>query len=322
MAPYTLLAATFLGLVAAQTPGTTPEVHPKLYTWKCTKAGGCKAKNTSVVLDSATKKRIHQKNNSTLGCGSSGKPDPTVCPDEETCAKNCIIEGVQDYKAHGVFTNGGDLRMDMYNINGSVASPRVYLLAEDEENYEMMQLTGNELTFDVDVSKLPCGMNGALYLSEMEADGGRSELNPGGAYYGTGYCDAQCYVTPWINGVVSRIGTVPEFQLTLHRAMSRAKVCVVTRWMSGRPTAAPPRSRLMSAAKTASSDAQEMSAAAMVCATRADAETTHIVSVMLKIITDLAVQSTLRSLSLSLLNSLPRMAFSKQSYASTFRTVS
>jgi len=89
----------------------------------------------------------------------------------------------------------------MYNPSGGVASPRVYLLAEDEKNYEMLQLTGNELSFDVDTSKLPCGMNGALYLSEMEKDGGRSELNPGGATYGTGYCDAQCFVTPWVNGV-------------------------------------------------------------------------------------------------------------------------
>jgi cellulase len=113
------------------------------------------------------------------------------------------MEGIQDYSTMGVYTNGGEVRLDMYNPSGGVASPRVYILAEDEENYEMLQLTGNELAFDVDMSRLPCGMNGALYLSEMEADGGRSELNPGGATYGTGYCDAQCYVTPWINGVVS-----------------------------------------------------------------------------------------------------------------------
>lgn len=40
-------------------------------------------------------------------------------------------------------------------------------------------------------------------LSEMEADGGLSELNQGGAARGTGYCDAQCYTTPFVNGVVS-----------------------------------------------------------------------------------------------------------------------
>ena len=78
-----------------------------------------------------------------------------------------------------------------------------------------------EFTFDVDVSKLPCGLNGALYFvqvphhcdsniphhvhypcylaylpahsTQMDADGGKSKhaANKGGAKYGTGYCDAQ-----------------------------------------------------------------------------------------------------------------------------------
>jgi len=62
----------------------------------------------------------------------------------------------------------------------------------------------NLFTFDVDVSDLPCGMNGALYLSAMEMDGGRSKLNPAGATYGTGYCDAQCFNTSaFINGVAN-----------------------------------------------------------------------------------------------------------------------
>jgi cellulase len=112
------------------------------------------------------------------------------------------MEGIPTYADYGLSTKGGALTMNMYGKNG-VASPRVYLLASDEKNYEMIKLTGQEFAFDVDLSKLPCGMNGALYMSEMEASGGRSALNPGGAAYGTGYCDAQCYVTPWLNGVVS-----------------------------------------------------------------------------------------------------------------------
>ncbi|KAF1949671.1 glycoside hydrolase [Byssothecium circinans] len=200
MAPYTLLAAGLLGLVAAQTPGKTPEVHPKLTTWKCTKAGGCKQQTTALVLDSSSHP-IYQKNDTSKGCGNWGSgPDPAACPDEATCAKNCIMEGIQTYADYGVTTKGGTVTMNMFGKNG-VASPRIYLLAEDEKKYEMIKLTGNEFSFDVDVSKLPCGMNGALYLSEMEAKGGQSKLNPGGAAYGTGYCDAQCFVTPWINGV-------------------------------------------------------------------------------------------------------------------------
>jgi len=185
MASHVFLAATLIALASAQTPGTSPEVHPKLTIWECTTAGGCTPKNTAIVLESSMRS-IHQKNSTTLGCVQGTTPDPAVCPDEETCAQNCIMESISDYTQYGVTTSGDSMRLDMFGPSGDYISPRVYLLNEDEKNYEMLQLTGNEFTFDVDVSRLPCGMNGALYLSEMKADGGRSELNPGGASYGTG----------------------------------------------------------------------------------------------------------------------------------------
>ncbi|KAF2846584.1 glycoside hydrolase family 7 protein [Plenodomus tracheiphilus IPT5] len=201
MATFKLIVAALVGLTLAQTPGHTKENHPPLLTYKCTKAGGCKPLNTAVVLDSSMHS-IHQKKNASSSCGNGGTGvDPAVCPDEKTCAANCIIEGIKDYGAYGVKTQGENLQLDMLKADGSSASPRIYLLAEDGKNYEMLKLTGKEFSFDVDVSKLPCGMNGALYLSEMEADGGRQALNPAGAAYGTGYCDAQCFVTPWINGL-------------------------------------------------------------------------------------------------------------------------
>ncbi|RMZ71934.1 glycosyl hydrolase family 7 [Pyrenophora seminiperda CCB06] len=193
MPRYAFLAAALVGLATAQSLGTTPEVHPRLQTWKCTKAGGCKSVNSAIVLD-ASSHNIHQKGNASAGCGNFGSAPPaSVCPDKATCAKNCIMDGISDYKAKGVSTQGSSLRLDLFDPKGGQSAPRVYLLGEDQKNYEMMKLTGNEFTFDVDASKLPCGMNGALYLSEMAASGGRSALNPGGATYGTGYCDAQCF---------------------------------------------------------------------------------------------------------------------------------
>jgi cellulase len=180
------------------------EVHPKLTTWECTN-GGCKAKNTAVVLD-ALSHWVHQKDDQSLGCGNWGSgPNATVCPDVKTCQANCIMEGVSDYTSYGVYTEGGELTMHLLRKDGSVASPRLYLLSESEKSYEMLKLTGQELSFDVDTSKLPCGMNGALYLSEMDEFGGQNELNTAGAAYGTGYCDAQCFTTPFINGIVSFI---------------------------------------------------------------------------------------------------------------------
>ncbi|GAB1316471.1 Endoglucanase EG-1 [Madurella fahalii] len=188
-----------LGLANGQKPGETPEVHPKLTTYRCSKSDGCKAQTNYIVLDSLSHP-VHQASN-THNCGNWGsKPNETACPDAETCAQNCIMEGIEDYSQYGVTTDGDALRLQQI-LNRRVVSPRVYLLDETEHKYEMMKLTGNEFTFDVDATKLPCGMNSALYLSEMEVTGAQSELNPGGAYYGTGYCDAQCFVTPFINGV-------------------------------------------------------------------------------------------------------------------------
>jgi cellulase len=203
MSAIVFASSILLGLAAGQHAGNQPEVHPKLTTWECTVADGCTQKTSAIVLD-ALSHPVYQVNAPQYNCGDWGNPpNATACPDAETCQENCVMEGVSDYSKYGVSTDGPRLRLDMLSDTGSVYSPRVYLLSEDEQTYEMLQLAGKELTFTVDVSKLPCGMNGALYLSEMPADGGLSDLNKAGAYYGTGYCDAQCFTTPFIGGEVS-----------------------------------------------------------------------------------------------------------------------
>jgi cellulose 1,4-beta-cellobiosidase len=70
---------------------------------------------------------------------------------------------------------------------------RTYLMADDS-SYQMFKFNNQEFTFDVDLSNLPCGLNGALYFVSMDADGGMKKYstNKAGAKYGTGYCDAQC----------------------------------------------------------------------------------------------------------------------------------
>lgn len=76
---------------------------------------------------------------------------------------------------------------------GDNIGSRVYLL-ETENKYKIFKLNNREFSFDVDMSTLECGINGALYFVEMEADGGSAKYptNKAGAKYGTGYCDAQC----------------------------------------------------------------------------------------------------------------------------------
>ena len=205
---FLLSGLALLPLIAAQQIGKTPEAHPKLPTQVCTKKHGCVTQNTQLVLDALS----HPIQNIATGAScenSTGQPDPAVCTSEAACAKNCALEGI-NYAQHGVQVHGNSLTLHQYlNIDGveTSVSPRLYLLGPKGENYEMLQLLNQEFTFTVDVSNLPCGMNGALYFSEMARSGGRSNLNPAGAAYGTGYCDAQCPAAAWINGVANLDGS-------------------------------------------------------------------------------------------------------------------
>lgn len=205
--PKCLLIAGLLSTLAAsqQIGKAVPEVHPKLPTYRCTNHGGCVQRDTTIVLDEFFR-NIHEVNDTNVSCGTWAALNPALCPTAEACAQNCALDGI-DYAANGVHTKGDALIMNQFVKlpNGTYDSvgPRAYLLDVGEKDYELFQMLDMEISFDVDVSKLVCGMNGALYLTEMEASGGRGSLNPAGASYGTGYCDAQCSRLAWINGVVS-----------------------------------------------------------------------------------------------------------------------
>lgn len=201
-----LLASLLVASSLAQQPGTnTPEVHPSLTSYQCTKAGGCTKASTSIVIDAAYR-WLHKVGGST-NCVTTGF-DKTICPDVNTCGKNCALEGV-DYPAMGIKTSGDAVTLNLFHIaNGrtSTVSPRIYLLS-DNSTYNMLKLLNQEFSFDVDTSKVPCGINGALYLSEMVANGSASDINKAGAAYGTGYCDAQCPSANFVLGKV-RMSTI------------------------------------------------------------------------------------------------------------------
>lgn len=95
---------------------------------------------------------------------------------------------------YGVTSDGDGLRLGFVTQTqyGKNVGSRFYMM-DDEDNYQMFKLRNKEFTFDVDVSQLPCGINGALYFVEMPQNGDKGEgNNEAGARYGTGYCDAQC----------------------------------------------------------------------------------------------------------------------------------
>ena len=60
--------------------------------------------------------------------------------------------------------SGGSLSLTL--VTGSNTGSRSYLMASDSK-YQMFHLKNKEFTFDVDVSNLPWGLNGALYFVEM-----------------------------------------------------------------------------------------------------------------------------------------------------------
>ena len=115
------------------------------------------------VANSRTEKR-HTVEGST-NCYDGNAWDESICTDGETCAEKCCVDGGDYEGTYGIKSSGDELSLQFVTKHefGTNVGSRVYLM-EDEENYQMFDLLGNEFTFDVDVSNIGCGLNGALYF--------------------------------------------------------------------------------------------------------------------------------------------------------------
>ena len=174
------------------------EKHPTLQTATCTKAGGCTDSQQGVTLD-ANWRWLHKTGTST-NCYTGNEWDTTICPDATTCTENCALDGVpvSDWKdAYGVESGGKGLTMSpvtqgpySHNVGGRTC------MVDGDSKYKMFMLKHKEFASDVDVSNMPCGLNGALDFVEMPGDGGMSSgancnaaaggNNAAGAKHGTG----------------------------------------------------------------------------------------------------------------------------------------
>jgi len=150
-------------------------------------------------------------------CYTGASWDNSECPDADTCAKNCAVDGVpQDEWKNTYGVTGDSDTLDLgFLTRGSYATnvgSRTFMM-NGNDKYEMFKLKNKEFTFTVDVSNMPCGINGALYFVEMKEDGGLSEYpnDNAGAAYGTGYCDAQCpQDIKFIDGKANSVGWNPS----------------------------------------------------------------------------------------------------------------
>lgn len=185
---FFLFAATH-----AQQAGTqTAETHPSMTWQQCSSGGSCTTKNGKVVID-ANWRWVHTTSGYT-NCYTGNTWDASICPDDVTCAANCALDGADYAGTYGATASGNSLRLNFVTqSSGKNIGSRLYMM-QDDTTYQIFKLLGQEFTFDVDVSNLPCGLNGALYFVAMDADGGMSKYagNKAGAKYGTGYCDSQC----------------------------------------------------------------------------------------------------------------------------------
>ncbi|KAI1194598.1 cellulose 1,4-beta-cellobiosidase [Nemania serpens] len=185
--------ATLVATAKAQCAASlTTETHPSLQWQTCAAGGRCTNVNGKVTVD-ANWRWVHDS--AGANCYDGNTWDKTKCTDATSCASKCCLDGADYGGTYGATTSGNALNLKFVTqgpYSKNIGS-RLYLM-KDDNTYQGFKLLGNEFTFDVDVSNLPCGLNGALYFVSMDLDGGKSKYpsNTAGAKYGTGYCDSQC----------------------------------------------------------------------------------------------------------------------------------
>jgi len=156
----------------------------------CTVEAGCTTENTKLTLDANWRWYYHPSNHQ--NCFDNGYK----CTNDAECA-DCFITGLKngDYDRYGITTNNGALTMSFADNPAGNIGARMYLMNTQGTEYRKVDHTSKleqELSMDVEIDSLGCGLNGAVYYSEMLMDGGKARDGNQGAPYGTGYCDAQC----------------------------------------------------------------------------------------------------------------------------------
>ena len=169
-----LLLLPSLEYTTAQQVGTfESEVKPTITLKECTIAGGCTSRAAELTLD-ANWRWIH----STSGyenCYTGNKWDSQRCSDPVECAKNCALEGVSKQKYRDTYgiqqvQDGVKMQFVTNHEHGTNVGSRLYVM-DTNDKYQLFKLKNREFSFVVDVSELECGMNGAMYFSEMDPDG-------------------------------------------------------------------------------------------------------------------------------------------------------
>jgi len=188
-----VVASVLLSLAAAQQAGKLKENYHMPIDIQTCSSSGCINEAKSLTID-GNWRWTHSESGS--NCYTGDEWDESLCPDPEQCAKNCALGGIPSNEwdeTLGVHKTTDGVKLDFVTegqYSKNVGS-RMFVL-ESESKYKLFKMTNKEISFDIDVSNLPCGLNGAIYFVEMEEAGDAGTGNAAGAAYGTGYCDGQC----------------------------------------------------------------------------------------------------------------------------------
>ena len=134
--------------------------------------------------------------------------DFQTCNDDLEASFNegCIVQGLSadDYKNnYGIFVEENDVHIQFATLPPFEGSQpgygsRMFVTDPEEGGYMNFDLLGKELSFTIDLSNVPGGMNAAIYLVSMDMSGNLNATysdgnkNVAGWTRGLGYCDAQC----------------------------------------------------------------------------------------------------------------------------------
>ncbi|TPX47496.1 hypothetical protein SeLEV6574_g02627 [Synchytrium endobioticum] len=158
------LVASLVVFAYGQNATEKLEIHPKVGLQKCAKGGTCKSVNASVVLDAIW-------NWSSNPAGADYLKTAGVMSNMSALTQKYVVK-----------------RPDGTSGVGS----RLYIMSNDMTYYQF-PLLNQEFTFTIDASAVPCGVNSALYLVSMNADGTGNNRDGTGlltnANGGQGYCD-------------------------------------------------------------------------------------------------------------------------------------
>ena len=164
MKSFTL--AAFAAVASAQQIGTNTQEQHLNIQWSDVENGVVSNNSGSLVLDSNWR-WLHNVGGYT-NCYTGNSWDQSYCPDNKTCAEKCAVDGVDNNtwkSTYGVQASGNALTLG-FVTQGAYAKnvgSRSYLM--DGDKYKQFNMANKEITFTVDVSNMPCGLNGAIYFA-------------------------------------------------------------------------------------------------------------------------------------------------------------